>query len=113
MESMIKGVQVILYEPLETGKDAFQQPVYTEVAVTVENVLITPAGDADPVSETQLHGKHIVYELSIPKVDAHTWEDRTVEFFGQKWRTIGFVTQFPSYLVPLDWDRKIKVERFG
>lgn len=44
--------------------------------------------------EIQLYGKHAVYELCIPKGDSHDREDKTVEFFGQKWRTFGF---------PLKW----------
>ena len=36
-----------------------------------------------------------------------------VEFFGQKWRTYGGVQQYIEELVPLDWNKKVKVERYG
>lgn len=113
MASLIKGITVKLWEKTVTGEDAFKNPVYEETAVAVENVLVTPVSADDIVSDLQLYGKKAVYELSIPKGDTHTWEDRTVEFFGQKWRTFGFCQQLIAALVPLDWDRKIRVERYG
>lgn len=113
MESMIKGIQVLLYEPTKTGEDAFKNPVYEEIPVAVDNVLVTPAESTDIVADLQLHGKKAVYELCIPKTDTHVWEDRTVEFFGHKWKTFGFCQQLITANVPLDWDRKIKVERYG
>lgn len=113
MASMIKGIQVLLYEPTKTGEDAFKHPVYEEKPVAVENVLVTPTESAAIVADLQLHGKKAVYELSIPKTDTHEWEDRTVEFFGHKWKTFGFCQKLITTNVPLDWDRKIKVERYG
>lgn len=113
MASMIKGIQILLYERTKIGEDAFKNPVYEENPVEVENVLVTPAESTDIVADLQLHGKRAVYELSIPKGDTHQWEDRTVEFFGKKWKTFGFCQQLITANVPLDWDRKIKVERYG
>lgn len=113
MVQMIKGTTVLLYERTRTGKDTFNHPLYEELPVQVNDVLVTPVGTDDLVADLQLHGKKAVYELSIPKGDTHTWEDRTVEFFGQKWKTIGFCQQLITENVPLRWDRKIKVERYG
>ena len=113
MASLIKGIPVILHVKAVSGEDAFKNPVYTEEPVTVKNVLVTPAGTEDIVGDVQMEGKKAVYELSIPKGDSHTWEDCVVEFFGQKWKTFGFCTRYITELVPLDWDRKIKVERYG
>lgn len=113
MASMIKGIKILFYEREKTGEDAFKNPVYEETPVEVENVLVTPAESTDIVADLQLHGKKAVYELSIPKTDNHEWEDRTVEFFGHKWKTIGFCQKLITANVPLDWDRKIKVERYG
>ena len=113
MASLIKGIQVLLYEPTKTGEDAFKSPVYVEVPVAVKNVLVKPTDSTDIVADLQLYGKRAVYELCIPKTDSHVWEDRTVEFFGHKWKTFGFCQQLITENVPLDWDRKIKVERYG
>ncbi len=36
----------------------------------------------------------------------------TVEFFGRKFRTYGAVTEGIEALIPLSWNRKVKVERY-
>lgn len=111
--SMIKGIPVTLYLTTKTGVDSFNAPVYSEVPVTVDNVLVTPVTAEDVISGVQLYGKHAVYELCIPKEDSHNWEDKTVEFFGQKWRTFGFPQKWIPENVPLSWNMKVKVERYG
>ena len=113
MASLIKGTTILLYERTQTGVDAFNCPVYTENPVEVKNVLICPANTEDVVGDTQLYGKHAVYELCIPKDDAHVWEDCTVEFYGEKWRTFGIPQQWISENLSLDWNLKVKVERYG
>lgn len=111
--SMIKGIPVTLYQTTKIGVDAFNAPIYSEEPVTVDNVLVTPVKAEDIISGVQLYGKHAVYELCIPKDDSHDWEDKTVEFFGQKWRTFGFPQQWIPENVPLSWNVKVKVERYG
>lgn len=110
---MIRGIPVVLYDRVQTGTDAFDAPVYAETPVTVENVLVTPSSSDDIVGDLQLYGKKAIYELSIPKGDAHVWEDRKVEFFGESWHTFGFSRQYIEENVPLRWNKKIKVERYG
>ena len=36
-----------------------------------------------------------------------------MEFFGQKWHTYGGVQQYIEELVPLDWNKKVKVGAMG
>ena len=67
MAALIKGIPVTLYERTKTGEDAFHEPIYTEIPVIVENVLITPVDSAASPTELQLSGRHLVYELCIPK----------------------------------------------
>ena len=97
---MIHGITVLLYEKRKTGTDAFNAPVYEEAT-------------EDLVSDLQLYGKRTAYTLAIPKGDTHDWEDVTVEFFGRKWRTFGGVTQGIEDMIPLPWNKKVKVERYG
>lgn len=110
---MIKGIDVILYTKTQTGTDGFNAPIFQEIPETVGNVLVMPASSEDIVSELSLSGKHLVYNLCIPKTDVHVWTDRTVEFFGEKWRTFGYPEEWISDMVPLLWNRRIKVERYG
>lgn len=110
---MIRGITILLYEKRQTGTDAFHAPIYEETPIEVPNVLVGEPSAEDIVNEMQLYGKRIAYTLAIPKGDTHDWNDVTVEFFGQKWRTYGGVTQGIEAMIPLSWNKKVKVERYG
>ncbi len=108
----IKGMTVNLLVAVQTGVDAFDAPVYTETEEVAPNVLICPVGSQDVVSDLQLYGRRTEYELHIPKEDAHTWEHQRVRFFGETWETVGKPVCYMSHLVPLDWDRKVRVAKY-
>lgn len=108
----LHGVTITLFERVQGGTDPFNRPVYTETAVPVENVLIGEPSTQDIVDVLNLTGKKLAYTLAIPKGDAHEWTNRTVEFFGERFRTIGEPTQGIEALIPLEWNRKVKVERY-
>ena len=55
---------------------------------------------------------YFTFNYTTPKGDDHVWTDRTVEFFGETFRTIGNPTQGIDELIPLDWNKKVKVERY-
>ena len=110
---LIRGSKITLLDRVKTGVDAFNAPVYEETPVEVEGVLICPASTEDVTEDFQLYGKRAVYELHIPKEDFHIWENRIVEFYGQKWRTFGIVLEYVERLTPGPWNRKVKVERYG
>lgn len=112
--AMIKGKYVTLYDKVESGKDGFNHPVYTETPVVVSNVLISPVSSDAVVNENQLSGKHEVYELSIPKGDTHEWIDRRIDFFGDSWHSFGFPTELIEENIPsaIPWNKKIKVEKY-
>ena len=108
----LHGVTITLFERTQSGTDPFNRPVYTETAVPVENVLIGEPSTQDIIDVLNLTGKKLAYTLAIPKGDAHEWTNRTVEFFGERFRTIGEPTQGIEALIPLEWNRKVKVERY-
>lgn len=110
---MIRGITVILHEKFASGVDGFGAPIYEERLVSVDNVLVAPASSAAEVDKNDLDGKVAVYQLGIPKGDTHKWEDTIVEFFGEKWHTIGFVTKGIDEMVPTAWNAKVQVERHG
>ena len=111
--SRIKGIPIVLYEKKIAGQNEFGEDVAVENPVTVENVLVSPSSSEDVIESTRLYGKRAVYQLGIPKGDTHSWEDSTVEFFGRKWKTFGFVTKGIEENIPLDWNGKIQVEAYG
>ena len=108
----MRGIAITLYDKVQTGVDAFNRPVYEDVATTIGNVLIGEPTTEDVINELNLTGKHLAYTLAIPKGDAHEWNDRKVEFFGEVFRTYGEPTQGIEHLIPLSWNKKVKVERY-
>lgn len=110
---MIRGITVTLWEKEQTGTDGFNRPVYEETPTQVENVLVTPAASEDVISELSLTGKKLVYELSIPKGDAHDWEDKRVTIWGEDYHVYDFSRQWIDANVPLSWNAKARVERYG
>ena len=109
----IKGITVTLYTKSKTGVDAFNAPVYTETAVPVPNVLVAPLSDEEILDTLNLTGRRAKYQLGIPKGDTHTWEGNAVEFFGERWRVIGQPTSGLDDLIPLQWNKKVKVESYA
>ena len=108
----IKGITVILAENKQVGVDGFNAPIYEATEVEVENVLVAPASSDDIVTTQDLTGKKAVYTLGIPKGDTHNWIDATVKFFGQEWHTFGFPLEGIEENIPLDWNKKVMVERY-
>lgn len=109
----MRGIPIVLYDRVQTGADEFNRPIYSEVPKVINNVLIGEPSTEDVVAELNLSGKRLAYTLAIPKGDTNTWTNRTVEFFGEKFRTIGEPTQGIDALIPLAWNKKVKVERYG
>ena len=116
--ALLQGQTITLIDLVQIGVDDFNAPVFQEVPVAVDNILICPVSTDSVAGESaaevlELWGKRAVYDLLIPKGDNHIWEDREVEFFGHRWKTFGFVLQWPEHLTPGAWCKKVKVERCG
>jgi len=112
MGDHMRGITITLYNRTQTGVDAFNRPIYTEAAEQVENILVGEPSTDDITTELNLSGKRIAYTLGIPKGDAHTWTNRTVEFWGERFETVGAPTQGIDALVPTPWNKKVKVARY-
>lgn len=109
----MKGITVTLYERTRTGTDALNTPIYEEIATPVENVLVTPLSSEEVLQTYTLTGRNAVYQMGIPKGDAHEWiAGKRVSFFGYDWRIIGLPEEGIESLIPLSWNKKVKVERY-
>lgn len=108
----MRGISITLYEKTQTGADEFGAAIYTETAVTVDNVLVAPVSGDEVLETLNLTGKKAVYQLAIPKGDAHSWENCRVSFFGQSFRVIGAAVEGIEALIPLSWNRKVVVESY-
>lgn len=109
----IKGITVTLISKVEVGKDPLGSPIYEDAEIEVDNVLVSPASTDDIVNQLTITGKKAVYTLAIPKGDTNTWEDQEVRFFGKRWRVFGAELQGIEDMIPLDWNKKVMVERYG
>lgn len=110
--AMINGITVILHEFAQTGEDDFGQPIFNDIEVSVDNVLVGQPSTDDIVNSMNIYGKRLAYSLAIPKGDTHNWKDAEVEFFGERFRTYGDITQGIESNIPLSWNKIIKVEKY-
>lgn len=110
--SKIKGITVTLYTVNESDTDPFGAPIYEETAVNVDNVLVAPVSATENLDITNLYGKKATYTLAIPKGDTNDWTDRHVSFFGQDWRVFGLAQEGIEANIPLEWNKKLLVERY-
>lgn len=108
----IKGIPVVLISKVKDGTDPFGGPIYTEQETIVENVLVSPTSSTDVLNQQNLTGRTAVYTLAIPKGDTNTWENQEVHFFGKRWRVFGIPLEGIESLIPLDWNKKVTVERY-
>lgn len=108
----IQGIDVVLYTTKQDGVDEFGRPILIEEPTTVSNVLVDAPSPTEVANELELTGKRIQYTLRIPKTDENDWENKTVEFFGKKFKTIGSIAQYIEKLVPGEWNKYIKVESY-
>lgn len=109
----MRGISVTLYDRVEVGRDRMNAPIFEEVPIQVDNVLIAPTSATEVLDTLNLTGKKAVYTLALPKGDSHTWEDRRVSFFNDNWRVISFPTEGLEHLIPLSWNKKVQVEKYG
>ena len=108
----IKGITVTLISNKEVGRDPFDNPIYEDVEIAVDNVLVKPTTTEDVVNTKDLTGRTAIYTLAIPKGDTNTWTNKEVRFFGERWRVFGIPLQGIEELIPLDWNKKVMVERY-
>ena len=109
---LIKGIDVILIDKIQTGIDDFGSPLIEEKEIIVKNVLVAPASTDDITNSVNLTGKKAVYTLGVPKGDTNVWENKEVIFFGKRWKTIGISVEGIEALIPLKWHKKVMVERY-
>lgn len=113
MSTALQGIAVALFNKQKVGLDGFNNPIYEETKTIVENVLVSPLTQEEIIDTLNLTGRRAVYQLAIPKGDANDWEDKRVEFWGKSWKVIGIPIEGIEKLIPLKWNKKVKVERYA
>lgn len=110
---MIKGISVTLISKMPNGKDPFGKVRFSDKEIIVENVLVAPSTSDEVTNALNLTGRKSEYTLAIPKGDTNEWENQEVEFFGHRWKVIGIPLEGIDELIPLQWNKKVMVERYG
>jgi len=113
---MIKGITIQLVTLTETGRNRLNEPIYSETTVNVDNVLVGEPSTDDITNALQLFGKKVAYTLAIPKGDTNNWVDAKVILpapFNGTYLTIGYPTSGIESNIPLHWNKKVKIERYG
>lgn len=113
---MIKGVTVTLLVKTQTGTDGFGAPIWETSEVQVDDVLVGQPSTEEVTDTLNLHGKKLEYVLAIPKGDEHSWNDTEVilpDPFAGRFRTIGLPTAGIEENIPLRWNKKVRLERYG
>ena len=108
----IHGIPITLIDKQVVSVDPFGSPVVKDVEILVDNVLVAPATTEDVTSQMSLTGKKISYTIGIPKGDANDWENKEVRFFGKRWKTVGIPLEGIESMIPLEWNKKVTVERY-
>lgn len=109
---IIRGTEVILINKKEVGRDPLGAPIYEDIEIKVDNVLISPTSSEDITTQLNLTGKKALYTLAIPKGDKNIWEDQEVRFFGKRWRVFGASLEGIEDLIPLSWNKKVMVQLY-
>lgn len=111
---LLHGVPIQLKVKVQTGENRFGEPIFADDWETVEDVLVGLPSTEDLPAPGELNGRRVDYLLGIPKGDSHDWTDTEVELpapFGGTYRTVGFPIAGIDDLIPLRWNRKVRVER--
>ena len=114
----MRGITVTLYDTKETGRDAFNNPIITEIPITVDNVLVGEPSTDDYASAISVFGKQIQFMLGIPKGDTHDWTDKKVTWTNaqgntQTVHTFGFPIMGVEANIPGPWHMKVRCEQYG
>lgn len=112
----MKGITIQLVVRKQTGVDEFNAPVFADTVEEVDDVLVGEPSTDEVTNTLNLTGKKVEYVLAIPKGDTHVWENTEILLpapFDGRYRTIGFPTAGIEENIPLRWNKKVKVERYG
>lgn len=113
----MRGVTIKLIDKVDSGQtDELNRTIFIDRQITVHDVLVAPSSGQEIIDTLNLYGKKAIYTLGIPKTDTNTWEDREVILpapFAGRYRTIGYSTAGIDAMIPLRWNRKVTVERYG
>lgn len=107
---MILGETVKVSITQETGKDAFNAPIYKTEWEEVNDVLVVPGSTDNVVESNRQRGTRVVYTLHFPKTFNKSLRGCLVEVRGEQFRVIGDPKPYQMWNCPTRWHMPVEVE---
>jgi hypothetical protein len=103
------GETVFIETKVETGRDAFNAPIYEYQDVPVENVLTAPGPRSDITDSNRPDGHLVRYTLHFPKTFTANLEGLRVRVRGNYYRVIGKPDHYQAENTPTQWWMPVEV----
>jgi hypothetical protein len=111
MADLIHGETVKVLARLgKSSEDDFRHPTYTEVEITVNDVLVVPGPRSDLTESNRPDGKVIKYTLHFPKTYTSPLEGVRVNVRGEWFRVVGAPDHYTPENTPGKWSMPVEVE---
>ena len=106
------GEQVIVERHVETGRDAFNEPIYEWESETVDDVLVAPGPRADLTDAERPEGVRVVWNLHFPKGYPATLANARIRVRGgEPLHVIGNPQHYTFENTPTRWSMPVEVWR--
>lgn len=108
----ITGETVVVEREEETGRDRYDEPVYTWVPETVEDVLVEPGPRNDIPDTSRPAGTVVVWKLHFPKPYAKSLRGARIRVRGgEPCKVIGDPQSYTLENTPGRWWMPVEVSR--
>lgn len=109
---LLTGERVVVERPTQTGVNSHQQPVYSWVPETVENVLTASGPRTDIPDTARPAGVVVVWTCHFPKTYTQPLAGCRVSVRGgEPLKVIGDPETFMDVNTPGDWNRPVELRR--
>lgn len=105
------GETVTVVGRRETGRDSFNEPIFVEDEVVVDNVLVAPKFSQDLAGALRVEGDLSALELHFPKSFTGSLRGKLVRVRGVTYRVEGDPSGYTVVNTPLAWWIPVKAVR--
>lgn len=106
------GMTLSFTKRVATGaKDSFNNPVYSEEILTIDDCLVAPPTEPyDRVESAALDRDVTLVRVHLPKLDTRDVSDSHFTYDGERFRVIGKPVKFMNENTPTRWNRYMRAE---
>lgn len=106
---MIRGEQVVVIRPIETGRDSMGEPLREWVEEAPVAAVVAPGATAD-LDATRPQGVRVAFTLHFPKSYEGSLRGCKVRVRGDEYRVIGDPQPYAPQNTPGRYNRPVEVE---